>query len=95
MLKIIRNVEFFAKEKTEEINIHMIYELVYHAHDHRKGYVLFVIGIAEKAVHISDDYENKTIESEGTRIKQIKQQTCRKTVDHSGQAAVYKAYGKG
>lgn len=95
MLKIIQYVILTADKKTTDININMINELVYDAHDHRQGYVLFVINIAEKAVHISDDDKNKAIEPEGARIEKVKQQSCRKTVDHPGQVAVYKSYGKG
>lgn len=95
MLKVIRDVVLLAKEKTEDININMIYELVYHAHDHRKGYILLVIGIAEKTVQIPDDNENKAVEPEGSRIEQIQQQSRRKTIDHPRKVSVDKAYRKG
>ncbi len=94
MQEIINNIELSPYQKSKNIDIYVIQQLIENTHENRKSYIFFIIKMAEKAIHITDKDKNEAIETKGTRIKQIHQKTGEKPIEHAWDAPMNEAEGK-
>ena len=95
LLCIIKEVQTVADQKTENVNIQVIDQLIDQAHQQRQVDVILIIILGTDSIEIADIDKQQGIKAKWPAIKKIQQDTSKQAVQKPRPFSINKAKGKG